>query len=296
MSRYRAKGGITNEMIDEIFQGSIDMHTHVAPDPLWPRRFDTMETARLVQNAGMRAFVSKSYYYPTTTECLIANKELGADVAIPSITIGFSSTGGLEGAPEVMEKHAMMGCKVVWFPAGDARTCYKLLFGKEGGIYILDDEGKLRKEALEVLEICRDYGIVVCKGHMDFAETDALFTAAKDMGITKLVNTHPLSDSWGVFTMDQIRHLADDLGVYTEIVFNNLMPRLGALDPADYVDLVHDLGAERMILGTDLAQAVDISPNEGTRFFIALLLQYGCTKEEIIAMARTNPAALLDLQ
>ena len=295
MPRYRAKGGITNEMIDEIFQGSIDMHTHVAPDPLWPRRFDTLETARLVKDAGMRAFVSKSYYYPTTTECLIANKVLESNVAIPSITIGYSSTGGLEGAPAVMEQHAKMGCKVVWFPAGDAATCYKLLFGKEGGISILDNNGKLRDEALEVLEICRDYDIVVCKGHISFEETDALFKAAKEMGITKLVNTHPLSDSWKVFSMDQIRYLAD-MGCYTEIVFNQLMPRLGSLDPSDYIDLVHDLGAERMILGTDLTQAVDISPSEGVRFFIALLLQFGCTKEEIIAMARTNPAALLDLR
>lgn len=292
MSRYRPISNMSKERIDHIFHGSIDMHLHVAPDPLWARRFDTMESARIVQNAGMKAFVSKSYYYPTTTECLIVNKELGDQIAIPSITIGYGSTGGMEGAPAVLERHAQMGCKVLWFPAGEAKTCYKLLFGKEGGITVLDEDGKLCKEALEVLEICRDYDIVVCKGHMNFAETDAVFKAALEMGVKKLVNTHPLSDSWGVFTMDQIRYLAD-MGAYTEIVFNNLMPRLGSMDPADYVDLVHEIGAERMILGTDLAQAVDINPAEGNRFFIATLLQFGCTDEEVELMAKTNPNKLL---
>lgn len=292
MSRYRPISNMSKERIDNIFNGSIDMHLHVAPDPLWARRFDTMESARIVQNAGMKAFVSKSYYYPTTTECLIVNKELGDQIAIPSITIGYGSTGGMEGAPAVLERHAQMGCKVLWFPAGEAKTCYKLLFGKEGGITVLDEDGKLCKEALEVLEICRDYDIVVCKGHMNFAETDAVFKAALEMGVKKLVNTHPLSDSWGVFTMDQIRYLAD-MGAYTEIVFNNLMPRLGSMDPADYVDLVHEIGAERMILGTDLAQAVDINPAEGNRFFIATLLQFGCTDEEVELMAKTNPNKLL---
>ena len=292
MSRYRPISNMSKERIDNIFHGSIDMHLHVAPDPLWARRFDTMESARIVQNAGMKAFVSKSYYYPTTTECLIVNKELGDQIAVPSITIGYGSTGGMEGAPAVLERHAQMGCKVLWFPAGEAKTCYKLLFGKEGGITVLDEDGKLCKEALEVLEICRDYDIVVCKGHMNFAETDAVFKAAIEMGVKKLVNTHPLSDSWGVFTMDQIRYLAD-MGAYTEIVFNNLMPRLGSMDPADYVDLVHEIGAERMILGTDLAQAVDIDPAEGNRFFIATLLQFGCTDEEVELMAKTNPNKLL---
>ncbi len=294
MSRYRAKGGITNEMIDEVFKGSIDMHLHVAPDPAWPRRFDTLECGRLVQESGMRAFVAKSYYYPTTTECLIVNKALEANVAIPSITIGYSSTGGLEGAPDVIEQHAKMGCKVIWFPAGDAATCYKLMWGKDRGICILDENGNLKKEALDVLEICKQYGLVVCKGHMTFEETEALFMAAKDMGIEKLVNTHPLSDTWKLFTLEQNKRLAE-LGAYTEFVFNSLMPRLGSTDPADYVDLIHKMGAERCILGTDLAQAVDISPSEGTRFFIALLLQYGCTAEEIDWMARKNPVSLLDL-
>ena len=292
MSRYRPASNMSKERIDNIFHGSIDMHLHVAPDPLWERRFDTMESAKIVQNAGMKAFVSKSYYYPTTTECLIVNKELGADIAVPSITIGYGSTGGMQGAPAVLERHAQMGCKVLWFPAGEARTCFKLLFGKEGGLTVLDEEGKLCKEALDVLEICRDYDIVVCKGHMDFKETEAVFKAALDMGVKKLVNTHPLSDSWGPFTLEQNKYLAD-MGAYTEIVFNNLMPRLGAMDPADYVDFVHEIGAERMIMGTDLAQAVDIDPAEGTRFFIATMLQFGCTDEEVELMVKTNPNKLL---
>lgn len=42
------------------------------------------------------------------------------------------------------------------------------------------------------------------------------------------------------------------MGVYAELVFGSLMPRLGSKDPADYVDCVKELGAEHIIMSTDL--------------------------------------------
>lgn len=79
------------------------------------------------------------------------------------------------------------------------------------------------------------------------------------------------------------------------IVFGNLMPRLGAMDPADYVDLVHEIGAERMIMSTDLAQCMDPTPAEGMRFFIGTMLQFGCTEKEIEWMVKKNPLELLGI-
>jgi imidazolonepropionase-like amidohydrolase len=98
-----------------------------------------------------------------------------------------------------------------------------------------------------------------------------------------------------VFTQEQIQALAD-MGAYTEIVFNMMMPRLSSLDPADYIDLAKAIGAEKMIMGTDLAQCMDPTPAEGMRFFIGTLLQFGCTPEEIMWMAKINPSKLLDVE
>ena len=293
MSRYKPSMSLKKEQIDRIYEGSIDMHVHVAPDPDWDRRLDTLETARFARAGGMRGFVAKSFFYPTTTESLIASKVVEGVTAFGSVTIGYGTTGGLENAALTIENHAKLGCRVVWFPAFDAEYCRKGI-GREGGIYILDEQGRLRQEAKDVLAVIKRYDMVVCKGHMSYPETKALFEEAKKLGITRMVTTHPLSDSWGVFTAEQMKYLSD-LGAYTELVFGNLMPRLGSMDPADYADLVRKLGAERMIMSTDLAQCMDPTPAEGMRFFIGTMLQFGCTQEEVEQMAKINPAKLLGL-
>ena len=284
---------LKKEQIDRLYQGSIDMHVHVAPDPDWDRRLDTYETAQAAEAGGMRAFVAKSFYYPTTTEARIVTNRMEQVQAVGSVTIGYGTTGGLEYAAETIEHHAKIGCKVVWFPAFDAMHCRKGI-GREGGIQILDEHGELKQEARDVLEVVRDYGMTVCKGHMSYPETEARFIEAANMGISKMVDTHPLSDSWGLFTREQILRLSS-LGAYTEIVFGNLIPRLGAMDPADYVDLVHEIGAEKMIMSTDLAQCMDPTPAEGMRFFIGTMLQFGCTDEEVERMVKRNPSRLLEI-
>lgn len=294
MSRYKASMTLKKAQIDALYEGSIDMHVHVAPDPDWDRRMNTLETLRWAAEGKMRAFVAKSFHYPTTTEALIASEMVEGARAFGSVTIGYGTTGGLENAPLTIENHAKIGCRVIWFPAFDARYCRRGI-GRDGGIYILDEQGKLKEEAKAVLEIAKRYDMVVCKGHMSYEETAALFEEAKALGMTKIVNTHPLSDSWGVFTQEQMKYLAE-LGAYTEIVFGNLMPRLGSMDPSDYVDLVHELGAERMIMGTDLAQCMDPAPSEGMRFFIGTMLQFGCTEEEVEWMVKKNPAKLLGIE
>lgn len=293
MSRYKAAGNIRKEQIDALYHGSIDLHIHPAPDPGCSRRMDTVEVAQEAEKGGMRAIVVKSFYYPTTTEALAAMHTVENVRVFGSVTIGYGTTGGLEHAAETIENHAKMGCKVIWFPAFDAVHCRAGL-GLSGGINILAADGALRQEARDVLSIAKKYNMVVCKGHMSYPETEALFAEAARMGITRLVATHPLADTWGAFTHEQILHLAD-MGAYVEHVFGALMPRLNSIDPADYVDLVKEIGADRMIMSSDLAQCMDPTPAEGMRFFIGTMLQFGCTDEEVEKMVKTNPARLLDL-
>lgn len=292
-SRYVPRDDLKCADIDGLLRGSIDMHVHVAPEPGVERRFDTLGTLRNVAAAGMRGFVAKSHCRPTMPEVLMANREVEGCTAFGSVTIGYASTGGLEHAPEVIREQAELGCKVVWFPTFDAEYCRKGL-NREGGISILEPSGKLRREAEEILDIAAGYGLVVCKGHMSFEETLALFSSAAARGMEKLVCTHPFTDSWGLYGMDQIKRIADT-GAYTEIVFNDLMPRLGSIDPADYVDLVRDLGADRMIMSTDLARCMDPSPAEGMRFFIGIMLQFGCSEAEVRTMVKDVPEKLLSL-
>lgn len=293
MSRYKPSGKIRKEQIDALYQGCIDMHIHPAPDPSCSRRLDAVETVQEAERGGMRAVVLKSFFYPTTVLAQAAQHSVETLRVFGSVTISNTATGGLEYAPQTVEMHARLGCKLLWFPAADA--AYQLeSAGRSGGIRILDDNGLLKREAKELLEIARAYDMVVCKGHMSFPETEALFLAARDMGIEKLVATHPLADTWGRFRSEEIARLAE-LGAYIEHVFGALMPRLNSIDPADYVDCIHAIGAGRSLMSSDLAQCMDPTPAEGMRFFIGTMLQFGCTEEEVEKMVKHNPAQLLGL-
>lgn len=290
--RNKPMGTIAAEVIDRLWKGSIDMHIHAAPDPNCVRRVDALETAAAAQQAEMRAIVLKSFFYPTTSEAL-ACRHVAPDVkTFGSVTIAYTTTGGLEHAAETVECHAKMGCKVLWFPAMDAKYCREYL-KRDGGIYILNDDGTPKPEVIDILNVAKRYDMVVCSGHMSYEESKVLFETAVNMGITRLVASHPLAEL-SQFTMEQIHTLAD-MGVYIEHVYGTLMPRLGNMDPSDYVDCIKAIGAHRTILTSDLAQIWDPIPAEGMRHAIGMMLQFGCTEEEVRMMVQDNPAKLLGL-
>ena len=209
-----------------------------------------------------------------------------------AVVIAYSETGGLDHAADVIKKQADIGAKVVWFPTFDAKWCMDYLKSGEG-IYILDENGGLKPQVYDILKVCKEYNLVVCSGHMSYEETAKLFDACVEMGITKMVATHPLAEL-SRFTMEQILALADK-GAYIEHVYGTLMPRLGNMDPSDYVDCIRAVGAERTILGSDLGQVWDPMPASGMRHYITMMLQFGCTPQEVELMVKTNPAKLLDL-
>lgn len=292
--RNKPLGRISPGIIDRIWKGSIDMHIHPGPDALAERPLDSAQIALLAQQAGMAGIVLKSFSYPTASDAYIIQKNVVDHIAVcGSVVIGYTTTGGLEYAAETIKVNAEIGAKVVWFPAMDSKWCRDYL-KKDGGIWILNEDGSLKAEVYDILKVIKEYDMVVCSGHMSYEESTKMFDAAIEMGITKMVATHPLAEL-SRFTLEEIKELADK-GVYIEQVYGTLMPRLGNMDPSDYVDCIKMVGAERSILGTDLSQVWDVDPATGMRLFIAMMIQFGCTPEEVELMAKKNPAKLLGLE
>lgn len=281
------------ESIENLLHGSIDMHIHPGPDPSTCRGYDIVETAQEAANWGMRAVVVKSFFFPTTDGAYLACKAVPSVKTFGSVTIGYVTTGGLEYAAQVIETNAKLGCKVIWFPAFDAANC-KAALKQPGGICILDEQGALKPQVYDILKVAKEYGMVVCSGHMSFAESIAMFRAAKEMGITKLVATHPLVEIWPRFTDEELQECVD-CGAYIEHTWGMTMPRQGSFNPSNFVDCTHKFGAEHCIMSTDLSQITDPSPALGMRLHIAMMLQFGCSEDEVRLMCQTNPAKLLDL-
>lgn len=292
--RNKPMGRIPVQVIDELWKGCIDMHIHPGPDPNAERPIDSAQVATLAEKAGMKAVVLKSFSYNTASDAYIIQKNMTPDLHVfGSVVIGYTTTGGLRYAARTIEAAAKIGCKVVWFPAMDAEWCQSYLGRPGTGITILKEDGTLKDEVYDILKVIKQYNMVVCSGHMSYEESAKLFDAAIEMGIEKMVATHPLAEL-SRFTLDQIQELAGK-GVYIEHVYGTTMPRLGNLDPSDYVDCVKLVGADKTIMGTDLAQVWDTDPATGMRLFIGQMLQFGCTPEEVELMCKRNPAKLLDV-
>jgi len=116
------------------------------------------------------------------------------------------------------------------------------------------------------------------------------------LGIDTFVVTHPLDHEFfsEAFTKQDLIQLAKN-GAFIECTFLAFQASEFRHDPAEMVDVIKTVGAEKCIMSTDLGQIWNPLPVEGMRMFIVTLIKYGISEEEIILMARKNPAKLIGL-
>jgi len=266
------------------------MHIHTAPDPRKDRRVDAVEAVRFAQTAGMRGLVLKCTYYPTTPVAAAVQHVAPEVKVFGSVALDYEA-GGLN--PLIVKMQALIGAKVLWMPAMSAIPTRKHA-GHNDGLAVLDSHGAVLPVVTEILKIVKEHNMVLASGHISFAETLAVFTEAKRLGITKLIATHPLTDIWPPMTMDEMKKLIS-MGAYVEHCFLNLEPLMGCSTAAKFKEAIKVLGAEHTIMTTDMSQVTDPPPAEGMRMFIATMLQVGITEAEVEFMVKTNPAKLLDL-
>ena len=68
-------------VVEDLLQGSIDIHIHHAPDPRVARKSNALQVALEAKEAGMRAIVLKSHEYPTVPLAYTVSQ------MVPDITI-----------------------------------------------------------------------------------------------------------------------------------------------------------------------------------------------------------------
>lgn len=282
--------------IDELLQGAIDMHVHFTPDALMKFRMDAVDTARLAQQMGIRAIVLKAQTYSTAPLASLAEKLVPGMRVFGSICLEYE-VGGLN--YHAISAVAKMGNKVVWMPTHSSNNEVKGFTGgalEQEGYSILDSKNQLVPEIDKILTLVKEYKMVLCSGHISPAETFALVEAALAKGISRLVITHPLTTiiAKQKYTLEDMQKLAK-MGAYIEDTFVTYLPNELRHDPKRLVEVIKTVGADHVILSTDLGQYWNLPSGEGMRMFITLLLQNGVTEREIELMVKLNPAKLLDL-
>lgn len=276
-------------------QGIVDTHTHGDPDSS-ARSIDVLELARIAKAAGMRAIVLKNHYAPTVQAAYLVSQIVPGIQIFGAIALD-RAVGGVN--PEAVRQAAAFKGKklrVVWMPTFDSEN--DVTFSKQNRPFAsVQRDGKLLPETMEVLKIIARENIVLATGHSSAAEDLLLVREAKKLGINHIIVTHPLAKAQHM-TIPEMQEAAK-MGAYIELCGASLLPTQdpnGKIPVEVYVNVIRSVGADHVILSSDLGQAINPVHTDGWKLFLDILRKKGISDKELDTMDKTNPAALLGLQ
>ncbi|MEU3454963.1 DUF6282 family protein [Micromonospora sp. NPDC006766] len=286
----------------ELVAGAYDTHIHVAPDVM-RRRIDDVSLARRFAEVGLAGFVLKSHYVPTAERAeVVRNVVPGVDV-LGALTLN-GSVGGLN--PVAVEIAGRQGARVVWLPTVDCanqRECQacepegatppmwaqlQADLAEQGimapAIDVVDADGAIVPALREVLSVIARHDMVLATGHLSGDEITTVVDAAADLGVRRIVVTHPEFTSQRLSVQVQ-RHLAER-GALMERCFTT--PYTGKVSWDTLFDHIRQVGPEHSLLSSDLGQPFNPPVEDGLALLADRLLAAGFTEDEVHTMAVTN--------
>ena len=298
---------MTAAVFARVLKGSVDLHVHPAPSPL-PRRIDAVEAARSAEQIGMRAIVVKSHHHSTVTDVLALGGH-GLDGGPVKVFGGIalnSAVGGLN--PHAVDLALAMGGRIVWFPTiGSPQHIAhhaahpNLKFPKlavhvreERPIDVLDESGRLRPEVYDIIGLIKEHDAILASGHMAPDRILAVFEAAREAGVDRLLVNHP--NFVVEATHEQGRRFVE-LGAMIEhsLCMYDDRSSFHNWDVDVLLSWIQAVGAERSTLGSDLGQMNNPLPSEAFTNIVGQLLDAGLSEAELRQLVATNPARMLGL-
>lgn len=282
--------------------GVIDMHVHPDPD-VFGRSLTDIELATVARRKGMRGLVLKNHVVTTADRAALAMQQVPGIEIWGGIVLN-SSVGGVN--PAAVEwMHRMSGGrgKIVWLPTFDSDKHIKTLVDKnKSGLRVAID-GKVTPEMEEVLKIIARENLVLATGHVHPEEVLAVVKRGRELGVKHMLVTHGLTNIPGL-SLEQAKQVTA-MGAKIEICYLQFMTGPQAQYPWmthwDRVDAkavaqaVKDIGAEHLVLSTDLGQQGMMTPPDGIENQVAAVKAAGVSQADIDTMMKRNPAQLLGL-
>lgn len=290
-----------------LIEGAYDLHVHSAPDVL-PRRMDDLEMAKRIEACGMAGYVIKSHYFVTSERAELVNKVVPGCRAVGAITLN-SSMGGIN--PTAVEMAGRSGAKMVWFPTCDSTHERSHVFDgdpnkklpywakiviqmKEEGIKtptidLLDDNGKLKQEVYDVLDIIAKQNMILATGHISHPEAFALVKEARARKVERIIITH-VDFPTTFYTIEDQQELAK-YGAVMEHCYTTFAT--GKVSFETTLEQIRAMGPERVVISTDLGQKTALYPDEGLLEFASRLQEAGFSEDEVRKMTVDNPSNLL---
>lgn len=288
--------------------GTIDIHVHAGPS-VANRRVDTGDMMLDAIRSGYDAFITKDHYFPSMMGTDMITKFLGEGKckAYGCIVLN-NSVGGIN--IHAVDAACAMGAKIVFMPTVSALNHInhhkKKSFvgaGKmkipEKPIYYLDENGELKPEVVEVIEYLAQYHpeVTLATGHGSVEESNKLIDKAVEVGLKKILVNHPFFDIDA--TLDDMIHWAEQ-GAFIElnaVVFNAVEPAAHHLEFDIVEQLFQRVGYEKLVVDSDMGQAVYMPPVDGlAKFAETIKTRCGATDEQMYTMMHKNPAYLIGFE
>ncbi|WP_071797513.1 DUF6282 family protein [Natronohydrobacter thiooxidans] len=292
------------DRISEILQGAVDPHVHSGPS-IAQRAIDHLDLAKVLSDAGFAAAVTKDHDYAgTMTAALIRAHYPDLKTQVLSSIVLNNVIGGFN--PYAVEHCAATDGRIVWLPTLAAENHLNWANATESvhpattqkirpaqAIPLFED-GKLRPEVLDVLDVVASSGMALASGHIHASETRVVFEEARKRGIERLIFTHP-EDIVGA-TIDDMEAIAA-MGAYLEhsLAYFIEGSKFRNRTNEELRMFIDHVGPERTILCSDLGQVGNILPLAGMRRGVATCIEQGYSDAQIHAMVATNAANVIGL-
>jgi hypothetical protein len=305
--------------------GVVDTHYHVGPE-LIVRRYDVKTLAEVAAPFGA-TLVLKNHTYPTTPLAALARKRFGARFfggVVLNAYVGGLNPKAVEGAVSgnratVDDPAADPSPIVVWMPTVHAKahldhhgfgfdpnwagccdhgheTKPAAQVDPEAPVIAFDEKLDPTPELIATLEAIAHHGCILATGHLGAEEVKRLVPLALEMGIKRVILTHPHHFPIGLSDTDQ-KVLAKRPEVFLEHCFATHTQDGVPLQM--YADGIRLTGPEQVLLSTDFGQTSSDPFPAGTIRYAEILseLLAGVVSEvDLLAMFTSNGRRALELE
>mgnify|MGYP000184241097 CR=1 FL=1 len=282
-----------------LLEGALDLHVHTAPD-VFQRAVDDLEFIEVLDEIGYYGYLIKNHFTETASRAHLMSKLRKRTRVLGGIVLNWS-VGGLN--PNAVDKALSLGAVEVWMPTLDAANHLKV-FGeptltsvqrikvfnsskkKTDGITVLDANGDVKPEVVEILELIAEANAILGTGHLSLTETYKLLEIAKKVGLRKILVTHPEFKATKFSIEDQIK-LADLGGIMEHCA-------VAGYDPKELADHIRRVGINRCIISSDAGQPQKGHPVDVLLKMISDLKDYGFSDSDINRLIKDNPSKLVE--
>jgi uncharacterized protein (DUF2237 family) len=289
---------------DNLLRGAVDLHVHPGPSP-YPRRIDPIGAAQAAADAGMAAIVLKSHHHDTAVQ-IEALRAHGLDEVPVEVFGGIvlnSHVGGIN--PHAVDLSLAMGGRIVWLPTISSRTHMAHAGGHfptavvdvlaPDPVEVVTESGELARNVPDVLRIVAEADAVLAAGHLAPAEIVAVFDAAREAGVTRLVVNHP---NFIVEATEDDAARMVGLGAVMEhaVSMYDERSRFHAFGFDVLLRWIEAVGVDNTTLASDLGQADNPLPPESLALVAEALVERGVSRDDVRSLLVTNPARVLGLE